>query len=195
MSDDLIAYYRNIHASKSWGTSGNRFSHPAQVLIAEIKPATLINYGCGQTNLHEELSILGAQCFRYDPAIPEVSSLPLTKADFLVNTDVLEHIPEAQLDKVISEMASISQRAFINISTRLAAEILPNGENAHCTIKTPDEWNQVLSRHFETVNTIYVEEGDFATFLTWDSPLAGAVADLVEIHALRKSAEKNPAAP
>lgn len=177
----LAVQYEAIHANKSYGVSGNLFLLPIQTLITELHPKTILNYGCGQTTFHEHLNLLGATYYRYDPGRPEFSKLPVEKADFLINTDVLEHIPEAQLDEAISKMASISQYALINIATRPAKEILPNGENAHCTIKTAEEWLPILQRHFPNVQIVHVKPGFSALFLTWDSPVKEVVEALTDM--------------
>ena len=36
---------------------------------------------------------------------------------------------------------------YLNISIRLAVKKLPNGENAHCTVKQPDWWMNLISKH------------------------------------------------
>lgn len=187
---DLQAHYRSIHRSKSYGVSGDAFRPHVQVAVAELRPATVLNYGCGQTRLHEEIELFGARYFRYDPGIEEFSVLPLEKADFLINTDVLEHIPRASLDDVVGRLASLSQKALINISTRRAAEILPDGTNAHCTILSPEEWQGVLRRHFPVVELVSVRPGYSCLFLTWKSPLAEAIALLDEVPALRRRLAK-----
>ena len=186
----LAVQYQALHASKAYGTSGNVFRLPIQVLIAELKPGSILDYGCGRTTLHEQLNVFGATYYRYDPGIPELSELPVDGADFVINTDVLEHIPEAQLDAILSHIASLSQHVFFNIATRPAKEILPNGQNAHCTIKLATEWEDVLRPYFPDVEPVVTRPEHSVLFLTWDSPLKEAVVELVEARILRKKVMK-----
>jgi hypothetical protein len=105
--------------------------------------------------------------FRYDPAIPGIDRIPTDKIDFIINTDVLEHIPIEHLDETLKDIASLSSSVFFNISLRLAHEILPNGENAHCTVYPADWWKNKLEKHFKNVNLIAGGKDD-ATFITFN---------------------------
>lgn len=88
---------------------------------------------------------------RYDPAIPEYAKKPGGKFDFVICTDVLEHIPETAvvdereehlLSNLIREIYEYSDNTFFNISNRRAQQILGNGENAHCTVHSPAWWER-----------------------------------------------------
>jgi hypothetical protein len=89
---------------------------------------------------------------RYDPAIPEYAAAPQGPYDFLICTDVYEHIPEFGgangkvpiLRDAMRRVADLSANPFLNISTRLAMQILPDDTNAHCTLKTPAEWQELV---------------------------------------------------
>lgn len=91
----------------------------------------------------------------YVPCVVEFKGLPETKDYYLVSkTDVLEHIPQENLDDVISHMSSLSKNFFINISCRRALSLLPNEKNAHCTIFPSRWWNMKLSKHFDVVTEL-----------------------------------------
>jgi hypothetical protein len=103
--------------------------------------------------------------------------------DLLINIDVLEHIPEEDLDEVVGHMASLCRNAIIVIDTRPAKRILPDGKNAHCTLHTHKWWQGFLSKFFPTVVPIRVARRSRAAFRTWRrSP-----ADEVRFRALRLS--------
>lgn len=182
----LSEQYELIHKSKHY-EAADEFRPHLQIAVAELRPSSILNYGCGQTNLHNELNLFGAQYFRYDPGIPELSELPVQRVDFLINTDVLEHVPEENLDDVIGHLASISENALINISTRPASEVLRDGSNAHCTIKSPQEWLVILKRHFPRVELTSVRERHSCLFLTWPSSMAEAMTLLNQVPGLRKN--------
>lgn len=89
---------------------------------------------------------------RFDPAIPEYAAPPQGPYDFVICTDVFEHIPEYSSDgkqtPVLAEaekkVLGLSDNIFLNVSTRLAMQILSDGQNAHCTLKTPATWQKRL---------------------------------------------------
>ena len=186
----LAANYQSIHASKTYGVSGNKFKEHIQILIAEIRPANVLNFGCGQTDLQDHLELFGGTYHRYDTGFPELSTLPVDKADFLINTDVLEHIPEKDLDEVLAKMASITSKAFFNIATRPAKEILPNGDNAHCTILSASQWESILKTHFPDVQLVLDRPGHSCMFVTWPSCMAPILAALSQAQLDRKKVQK-----
>jgi len=111
--------------------------------------------------------IASVELIRYDPAIPAHATPPAAPADLLVNVDVLEHIPESDLDEVIAHMASLCTDAIIVVDTLPASLILPNGENAHCTVHPAAWWQERLGRHFPTLVPIRVARRSRAAFRTW----------------------------
>jgi hypothetical protein len=105
----------------------------------------MLDYGSGDGNqyftykLNEYINMPALYC--YDPAIDKFSKKPNLKFDIVINTDVLEHIPEFDLENVVTEIFNYSIKAiYFRIATSLAMTLLPNGDNAHCTLKTHDEW-------------------------------------------------------
>ena len=62
------------------------------------------------------------------------------RADVVINTDVMEHIPAEDINEVLGHIKSLSNNVFFNISTRPANQKLPNGENAHCTVWSDEKW-------------------------------------------------------
>ena len=93
---------------------------------------TFLDYGCGKGNL-SELFKIKKNCivYKYDPAIPEFSELKKNiKVDLIANCDVMEHIPEDEIDETLKKMSNISSKVFFNIYLKEAKTFLPNGENA-----------------------------------------------------------------
>lgn len=190
ISTEHIKQYENIHKEKEFGVTGLEFAPHVQLCIAELKPKVILDYGCGQSQLFKALVFPSENYYRYDPAIFEISQVPVKKADLLINTDVLEHIPDEDLDEVLQHMASISRNAFFNIATRLAREVLPNGENAHCTIKTANEWLLVLRRHFKDVQLVVDKENYSCMFVTWNTSLYNVFPIVDDHKGLKKKVGK-----
>ena len=124
--------------------------------IDYLRPKTILDYGCGKGTLIECLQkkYPDIKCYGYDPAIPERDSLPDDKIDFLINTDVLEHIPSSELPSVVSQISSITKNCFFHLHHYAATQILPNGENAHCTIKPPSWYHELLGRYFDDISAL-----------------------------------------
>ena len=81
----------------------------------------------------------------FDPGVPELSNLPPARFDIMVSTDVLEHRPEDDLPWIMDEMIGKAERfVFATVALYPAQKILPNGENAHCTLKSPEWWRALI---------------------------------------------------
>lgn len=170
MSDDLIQQYRVIHSREAYGNTSVKNLPYLLPFVDELKPATIIDFGCGQSSLADELSrATGARATRYDPAIPQYSQKPQGVFDLLVNVDVLEHVPEEELEPIIAEMAAFAKNAIIVIDTGPAVLILPDGRNAHVTQRDQDWWAAMLGQHFPYLEPIRVRSKRRAAFKTWKS--------------------------
>lgn len=170
--NDLIRQYQQLHAQSLYGDGAARAARllgSIQLEVERLGPIrTVLDYGCGRSPLVNWLAKLNdATPLRYDPAIPEHATLPEGPIDLIVSTDVLEHIPEDLLDNLLAEISSRSQNAYFHIATALATTVLPNGENAHCTVQKPGWWRSRLERHFATVRELPVDRKHRCAFATW----------------------------
>ncbi len=137
---EYIKQYELLHAEASeYGMSSIKYVPEISLVINYLKPKTVLDYGCGKSFLVNKLSEIHKDVtfYRYDPAITEISTLTLDKYDLIINTDVLEHVPEEYFDEVLKKIANLSDKAFFVLHHTLANQILPNGENAHCTVRPP----------------------------------------------------------
>lgn len=163
-----IDQYRTLHARGAYGDRSVkklRFIRP-HLLIRQ--PESLIDFGCGQSTLVDNLNIPSLKrADRYDPAIPRYAMPPAGVYDVLVNVDVLEHVPEPQLEPLLKQMRSLCRDALIVIDTVPATQILPNGENAHCTIRPASWWQAKLQPIFGELHRIHVARTGRAAFVTW----------------------------
>lgn len=190
VSAEYIQQYQAIHRNTRYGVSGYKFVPHIQLCVLELRPSVVLDYGCGQTDMTEAVKPFGVQLHRYDPAIPALATLPVSKADLVVNTDVLEHIPEDGIEPYLRHIASLTTHALFSISTTLAQEILPNGQNAHCSVKEPAEWLRIIRRHFPESELLDTSRRHTALILTWPSK-ARPLIELVDHHyVLRRRAEK-----
>ena len=141
----LIEMYREIHDKKLrfHGTSlKGRIDHIGQ-LITETGSKTLLDYGCGgaifykRDRVHEKW---GVSLTLYDPAVREYDKKPEGKFDFVVCTDVLEHV--AHPEAVIKELVGYADKClYLAISTQHSApeKRLADGTPFHICVH-PEAW-------------------------------------------------------
>ncbi len=165
---DLIAQYQHIHETGAYGTTSVKNLRFIRPEIRLLRPASILDYGCGQSRLLDILDLgYPVRMARYDPAIPAYAKKPDQVFDLLINVDVLEHIEEHDLDDVLSEMASLCRNAIVIIDTKPAARQLSDGRNAHVTLKPHAWWAERLSQHFPYVKPIATARRSRAGFKTW----------------------------
>ncbi len=77
----------------------------------------------------------------YDPGYSPHSRLPEGRFDGVICTDVLEHLPEDDLPWILGEIFGYAERfVLLTIACYPAEKHLPNGDNAHVTIRPPEWW-------------------------------------------------------
>lgn len=147
--------YRWMHR-KRWvfdGQSLNPHAERIGQLLRETHSTTALDFGCGKGLQYQQHRLHEVHDWRltpslYDPGVRAFASLPDGPFDAVICTDVLEHVPEVFVDETLHQIFSRSLRlVYLNISTRLAVKKLPNGENAHCTVKAPDWWMNRIQNH------------------------------------------------
>ena len=171
MSAELIQQYAHIHSKRNYGAAGLQKAHFILSHMYRVKPQSVIDYGCGRSRLPDLLKYLGVpKVTRYDPAIPAYSARPEAKHDLLISVDVMEHLPEDEVDGVLSDMMSLGRNAVLVINTRLAKTILPDGRNAHLTVRPAIWWLKTLKRHWPETEQIVMTPSYQAAFKTWPTP-------------------------
>lgn len=152
--DKYINLYKEYHSNKNnyQGVSYGKEHQKITELVRETKSQTLLDYGCGKATqyhlqgLHHDFPC--GMPTLYDPAVPEYSTLPDGPFDGIYSTDVMEHIPEEVIPSVFEYIFGNAQKfVYLAICTRLANAILPNGENAHCTVKPMTWWVDMVEKH------------------------------------------------
>ena len=162
-----IDLYKEMHLDESVYPGESLKEHVIFLkdLIKQYKPKTLLDYGCGKGNqyfidkLHEKY-FDGIMPYLYDPAVEAHDTLPDKPVDGIFSTDVLEHIPEEELDLVFEQMYSLSTKfVYHGICTIPAVAKLPNGENAHVTVKSINWWLDKILKHSNKTTWIYAYGG------------------------------------
>jgi hypothetical protein len=169
---ELLGMYQVVHdegiadqaVSAEEAFSGGSLKRQMPIIRALIKATgskTVLDYGSGKgsyyraknfdlkgqrvSSVQEYWSVEHVTCF--DPGYAPFAKVPAGTFDAVICTDVLEHLPEEDLTWVIEEQFRYAKKfIFANIASYPANKILPNGENAHCTIKPKQWWRDLAER-------------------------------------------------
>jgi len=146
---DYIEQYKEYHKdyTKYPGDNLAPQLHHILELIQITQSTTLLDYGCGKGKQWTN-NVLPVTPTLYDPAVPEHENKPTGTFQGVISTDVMEHIPEEQIPQVFQEISQYATRfVFLAIATDPAIAVLPNGENAHCTLKPLEWWVDTWKEH------------------------------------------------
>jgi hypothetical protein len=168
---ELLEQYRAMHrdgdarrgtpAEQTFdGKSLPRQASRIKKLIGHSGARTILDYGSGKGRQYLPAGIMengvvrwnsmqeywGVESIRcYDPGHAPFSALPEGQFDGVVCTDVLEHCPEEDLPWIVGELFGYARLfVFANVACYPAAKTLPNGENAHCTIRPVEFWQALF---------------------------------------------------
>jgi hypothetical protein len=147
-------------------------------LIDKTGARTVLDYGCGKGYQYDLPRVMipgvgecdgvidywdidDVRC--YDPCVARFSRLPEGKSDGVISTDVLEHCAEDDIPWIVAEMFSFANLfVFASVACYPAKTTLPNGENAHATVRPFEWWKEVFgaagSRHPQVTSKLFVEE-------------------------------------
>jgi SAM-dependent methyltransferase len=148
--------------------------HLKRITEEKGRAVTLLDYGCGKGNMpwrpHESYKngLWGflpdkiQSIYLYDPCFPPFSTKPPEgwQFDVVGCADVMEHIPEEDVDTVLADIASFCKPdgvLMFSISGNKAFKSFEDGENLHCTIQSMDWWKQkvesVCKRDYVLIHT------------------------------------------
>jgi len=152
--NEWVEQYKQYHANLDTNYPGNNLKPQLQHikdLVQDTKAETLLDFGCGKGlqytkyKHHEELGVMPSL---YDPGVPEYDTLPEGIFDGVYSTDVMEHIPKEQIPETFETIFEKAERfVFLAICTQPAIAILPNGDNAHCTVEPIGWWVSMIEKY------------------------------------------------
>jgi len=144
-----IELYKKLHKKKSeYGNTGSRYTKRIIDHIQQYKPESVLDFGCGKGSLAAELSKLGLRVDEYDPAIEGKEQIQQKHYDMIITTDVLEHLYEDEIQIICSDFLSLSPLTMFHvICNRPATHLLPDGSNAHKTVKPIEWWDDKLKNY------------------------------------------------
>ena len=191
--DDLIKLYEEMAVKGADRTDGKRkekvyndfqlrkFRNLCQHQISSEKIKTVLDYGGGGSdwdapNFDPKTNQSAKEFFqiqKVDKFEPARGLMEKKKADCVVCMDVLEHIFIEDIPKVVAELFSLSKKLLIvNVACYKAAALLPNGENAHITVRSPDWWKGVfdtISSNHENIEVVLICSNTFTSGVIFES--------------------------
>ena len=187
---DLISSYKELHKNEGAfkGISLRPLVPTLHKIIKSNDCKTLLDYGCGKgyayNDKYKELGLAdkvqnlwNIDSFSlYDPAYPSHNKIPTGKYDIVLCTDVMEHIPEQDIDWVIQKIFNYANKAvFFSICTMEAIKTFQEGKfkgkNVHVTVQEKEWWLNKFSKIWGKQKTLKVylhftsKEGNFAICL------------------------------
>lgn len=159
-----IDQYKRVHSEPEWNPSQKKFGYgdgktvydrwkELRYIFHKCDVYSVLDYGSGKAAHHVHMNMY-EQKFGitdiglYEPAIEEYATLPERSFDAVVCADVMEHIPEVNVEHTIEQINSKADKAVVYIiSGNLSNTILPNGENAHITRKPKSWWSQRIMKY------------------------------------------------
>lgn len=151
---DLRRLYREMADSGVLFYGLSIVQHAPQIgaLVRSTGAKTLLDYGSGRGDayrrpfeIHKAWGV--DKPVLYDPAFPEHDVLPPSGFQFdgVLCSDVLEHVPETEVEAFVDELFALS-RGFVwaSVCCRPAKKFFPDGTNLHVTLKPLEWWRRVF---------------------------------------------------
>jgi len=155
------------HDYRPWGGTGGSWVPTLKPIIEQFggsrdMPFTVLDYGCGRGTLKPALekAIPWVIVDEYDPGVRGKDHLPEGKFDYVVCTDVLEHVEEDKIDNVLRYIADLAYSGvFFLVVFTPSKSSLPDGRNTHILIREFAWWQEKLKQHFRDFSFDWIEKG------------------------------------
>lgn len=165
MANLTPAYYRALeeckrHHARSKTFSG-KFLRPhapfIKAIIDRLGCKSVLDYGSGKgyqylaKRAHDAWGGILPHC--YDPGVRQLAELPTGTFDGLICVDMLEHLEEQDVEPTLDAMFALLQPsgrraykgfAYISVGTKPARKTLPDGRNAHLTVRPLEWWSDKI---------------------------------------------------
>ena len=157
---DYIKQYELLYKiKKNYGKTSIKLYDMLKKIINDLNISSVLDYGCGKSKLLDLIKKNSKiKIFKYDPAIKKYSTLTKNKNDLVICTDVLQHVPLYDLDRVLKEIKSKGIYILFYIKCTNHKTKLPNGTYANCTVYDKKWWLEKLSTYFYNIKEIKISD-------------------------------------
>lgn len=140
---------------KNWaGEALAEYKHEINKIINEKNIKSILDYGCGKA-IFQKYLFKNLNVTNYDPAVKKFSNRPQGKFNLVICIDVMEHVEESKIEEVLEDVFNFGEYIFLTITCYPALQVLPNGKNAHYTVKEPIWWEEKLKKYLGKYTVIF----------------------------------------
>lgn len=151
----ILKQYRQMASSGTMFMGLSLVQHADAIgeLIRKHGAKKLLDYGSGAGQAYAKPHRLHLKWGvdiprRYDPAFAKFAAKPVGKFDGVICSDVLEHIPEENVDAFIAKLFEHAERfVFASVCCRPAQKTFPDGTNLHVTLHPLEWWVEHFKQH------------------------------------------------
>ena len=148
----------------------HKFAEQIKKIVEYFDAKNGLDYGSGGSDLNKTKLVNGEKFIDYiglkkiKSFEPARNKKKKDKCDIVLCFDVLEHVFINDVPWVINDLFKYATKCIvINVACYNAAALLPNGENAHITVRPPSWWlgqiECISSLHPEIYWALFTSEG------------------------------------
>jgi hypothetical protein len=148
----------------------HKFAEQIKKIVEHFNAKNCLDYGSGGSDLNKTKLANGEKFIDYvglkkiKSFEPARNKKKKDKCDIVLCFDVLEHVFINDVPWVINDLFKYAAKCIvINVACYNAAALLPNGENAHITVRPPSWWlgqiECISSLHPEIYWALFTSEG------------------------------------
>ena len=148
----------------------HKFAEQLKKIVEYFDAKNGLDYGSGGSDLNKTKLVNGEKFIDYiglkkiKSFEPARNKKKKDKCDIVLCFDVLEHVFINDVPWVINDLFKYAAKCIvINVACYNAAALLPNGENAHITVRPPSWWlgqiECISSLHPEIYWALFTSEG------------------------------------
>jgi hypothetical protein len=164
---NLLKEYRDMAALGGNFRGFSLLQHAKEIgkIVKRHQAKTLLDYGSGAGDayrqphhVHEAWGINRMRIRLYDPSFPGLDAPITGRYDGVICSDVLEHVPEADVDATIDALFSHATGfVWASVCCRPAKKLFADGTNMHVTLHPIEWWREKFAQRCEG-QTFYLVE-------------------------------------
>lgn len=150
--------YRELHREPNAFVGGSVMRHADHIrtTVMQYGARTLLDYGSGKGIAYDTRAVwssfgapmtlgeyFGAEVTCFDPCYDKFSARPEGRFGGVICANVLEFVPEEDLDAVLDDLFAYAQTflyVYVDVTTPSDRK-LPNGEPLYCTLRDREFWD------------------------------------------------------
>lgn len=166
MTEEEIKLFKELYERKEhYGRNSIKFYDIIAEIIKDNNYHQILDFGCGKSELYQELEEnLNVEVYRYDPAVEGLEKKPTCKFDFVICSDVLHNIKEAEIPSILQELKYYSNNLFIYLNCIDHPTKFYNGEKTNRCVHPREWWLTQLKKVFDDVRIIDINDDTKAMF-------------------------------